>query len=38
MKIIGLLVGIAKAQPHHGGHVILYFNQQGQLLRRVDGQ
>lgn len=27
-----------KAQPYHGGHVILYFNQEGQLLRRIDGQ
>ena len=28
----------AKPQPYHGGHVILYFNQQGQLVRRIDGQ
>jgi len=28
----------AKPQPYHGGHVILYFNQQGQLTRRIQGE
>jgi hypothetical protein len=28
----------AKPQPYHGGHVILYFNQQGQLVRRIQGE
>jgi hypothetical protein len=27
-----------KPQPYHGGHAILYFNQQGQLVRRIDGE
>ena len=26
------------AQKYPGGHVILYFNQQGQLVRRVEGE
>lgn len=26
------------AQRHPGGHVLLYFNQQGQLVRRVEGE
>ena len=28
----------AKPQPYHGGHVILYFNQEGQLVRRIKGE
>ena len=27
-----------KPQPYHGGHVILYFNEEGQLVRRIQGQ
>jgi hypothetical protein len=26
------------AQRYPGGHVLLYFNQQGQLVRRVEGE
>jgi hypothetical protein len=26
------------AQKYPGGHVILYFNQQGQLVRRIEGE
>ena len=26
------------AQKYPGGHVILYFNQQGQLVRRLEGE
>jgi hypothetical protein len=28
----------AKPQPYHGGHVILYFNEAGQLVRRIKGE
>lgn len=28
----------AKPQPYHGGHVILHFNPQGQLVRRIQGE
>ena len=28
----------ATPQPYHGGHVILYFNQDGQLVRRIKGE
>ena len=28
----------AKPQPYHGGHVILYFNEEGQLVRRIKGE
>ena len=28
----------ATPQPYHGGHVILYFNQEGQLVRRIKGE
>ena len=27
-----------KPQPYHGGHVILYFNEEGQLVRRIKGE
>ena len=28
----------AAPQPYHGGHVILYFNEEGQLVRRIKGE
>jgi hypothetical protein len=28
----------SKPQPYHGGHVILYFNEAGQLVRRIKGE
>jgi hypothetical protein len=28
----------ATPQPYHGGHVILYFNEEGQLVRRIKGE
>jgi hypothetical protein len=28
----------AKPQPYHGGHVILYFNEAGELVRRIKGE
>ena len=28
----------AKPQTYHGGHVILYFNEDGQLVRRIKGE
>jgi hypothetical protein len=28
----------AKPQTYHGGHVILYFNEAGQLVRRIKGE
>jgi hypothetical protein len=27
-----------KPQPYHGGHIILYFDAQGHLVRRVQGE
>ena len=28
----------ATPQPYHGGHVILCFNEEGQLVRRIKGE
>ena len=28
----------AKPLPYDGGHVILYFNEEGQLVRRIKGE
>lgn len=28
----------ARPQTYHGGHVILYFNEEGQLVRRIKGE
>ena len=27
-----------KPRPYHGGHVILYFDAEGRLVRRIEGQ
>jgi hypothetical protein len=27
-----------KPQPYHGGHVILYFDGEGHLVRRIEGE
>lgn len=27
-----------KPQPYHGGHVILYFDAEGHLVRRIQGE
>jgi hypothetical protein len=27
-----------KPRPYHGGHVILYFDSEGRLVKRIEGQ